>query len=195
MRARERPAWFWLTLWVSMLVVGFGFSPPSRPDTLAWVLRLLRGDWGGENPYVVAHFQLMGLWPLAFGLHLADRWRARPVPAWPFLLGSLALGMYALLPWFALPRRDPGPPGPRWARSPWGPRGLAATGLGFVGWALVTGDVRAYWDTVVSDGFVWPMTVDFVAFAAVYLLDGGLEDLRRPRTRDERSGTRDEPSA
>ncbi len=159
-----------LVAWILLVAVAFGGAPDgARPDQTAWLLRLLTGDWAGENPMVVAHFQLMGLWPLAFALLLRRHWRDRPVPAWPFLLGSLALGCFVLLPWFAtraepisLPDRSP------WLVATGGALGLVAAG--FLAWGLLAGDVAAWWQGVRTDSFLWAMSWDFLAFTLLLVV-------------------------
>lgn len=152
-----------LLLWLALIAVGCGLGPPNRPDLGAWVVDLLLGRWEGQPPWVVAEFQWMGLWPALVGLMLRPDWRGRP-PAWPFLLASLALGCYALLPWFVLRS------GPRAQREGGGLSrweipavlGLIATAL--LAWAAASGDPAEIGRAMLSDGFVWSMSLDFLAF-------------------------------
>ncbi len=154
--------------WVALVALGFGPLAPAepRPDQTEWLIRLLTGDWAGENPAVVAEFCLMGLWPPLLALLLRDRWRERPVPAWPFLLASVGLGCYALLPWFFLAR--PGsPPRPPGLLGRLAGAALALTSAGFLAWGLLAGDLPAFWQGVQTDPFLWAMTLDFAAFWAL----------------------------
>jgi hypothetical protein len=66
------------------------------------VLRLLTGQWDGEEPVVVALFNLMGVWPFVLAAQLAPWLRRRPLPLWPFALGSMVLGAFVLLPGLAV---------------------------------------------------------------------------------------------
>lgn len=151
--------------WLALLWVGFGVGPPQAPGTPDLVSDLLTGRFAPHPPWLVAHFQLMGLWPLLFAFALRGEWRAR-VPAWPFLLGSVALGCYVLLPWFVL--RGPGPVdrGRWWAHAAL-PAGLAAGALAWVAWAAATGSGADWAHRVRADGFTWAMTWDFAAFWAL----------------------------
>ncbi len=167
----QRAAWF--ALWLVLVVVAFGPAPPSRPDQTAWLLDLMLGRWGDENPLIVGEFWLMGVWPLLMGLLLRDHWRARPIPAWPFLLGSFALGCFALLPWFWL-RREPapsGPPAPAWAGTPRAPVALGVVSAGILAWALVAGDPADFARAFREEGFIWAMTFDFLAFTLVFAIE------------------------
>lgn len=157
--------------WVVLVGLAFGLAPPARTDQTAWVLRLLTGDWVGEEPWVVAQFQWMGLWPLWTALLLRGEARARPVPAWPFLLGSFALGCFALLPWFALRRGPRTAPPAGTLDHPLLPLLPAIPAVGLLGWAVLAGDPSRFLAILGSDGFVWPMTFDFAAFWIVTTLE------------------------
>ena len=161
--------WMYAISWVLLSAVAFGLAPPNRPDLSAWLIRLLVGDVGGENPMVVAHFYMMALWPLTMAAVWRREW-SRPgrLPAWPFLLGAFGLGCFALLPYAAL-RAEPDledPGVPSWI---WGALAAGFAGLG--AWGLGAGDLGAWWAAVQSDGFMWPMTWDFCAFFALFVLE------------------------
>ena len=89
-------------LWLSFIIYAFGFAPPDQPDTLDLIQRLSIGNWNGINPATVALFNLMGIWPMVYAcLALLDG-QGQQVPAWPFVLGSFALGAFLLLPYLVL---------------------------------------------------------------------------------------------
>lgn len=139
-------------------------SPPQRPDQSAWILRLVVGDWSGEEPSVVALFQLMGVWPMAMVGLLAGRLRRSPVPLWPFCVGSMALGGFVLLPGLLLGGEAKAPA--RWQG--WlGGRGLAlglsVAALGLVSWAVMAGSPGAFVEVWRTEQFVHVMAHDFVA--------------------------------
>jgi hypothetical protein len=170
-------------LWLVIVVGGFGFAPPSRPDQWDWVVRLLTGRWEGESPWVVAQFQMMGLWPALVGLLVRGDWRARPIPAWPFALGAFAFGCYALLPWFVLRRgeRNGAEPGP--ITGVVLPLALAASAAALAVGAVVLGGpagpaafARVFW----TDGFVFPMTFDFLAFWLLSVAEARARARRTP---------------
>jgi hypothetical protein len=154
----------YLSIFALLLGEALLFAPPQRPDQTEWVLRLITGDWSGEEASVVALFNLMGVWPLAMGALLAPRLRRSPVPLWPFVLGSMALGAFVLLPGLALGAGSG--PVARWQT--WlGSRGFAAAllvaALGLMGWALVAGDPTAFARVWRTEQFVHVMSHDFVA--------------------------------
>ncbi|MBD2577270.1 DUF2834 domain-containing protein [Oscillatoria sp. FACHB-1406] len=94
-------------LWLGFVVYAFLFAPPDSPDTLDLIKRLSVGDIGGINPLIVALFNLMGVWPLAYSCLLFADGRGQKIRAFPFVIGSFALGAFALLPYLAL--REPNP--------------------------------------------------------------------------------------
>lgn len=94
-------------LWVGLLAYAFLFAPPNRPDTLELIARLSTGDIAGINPFIVALFNLMGIWPIAYSSVLFADGRGQNIRAFPFAIASFAVGAFALLPYLAL--RQPNP--------------------------------------------------------------------------------------
>jgi hypothetical protein len=101
---------FWL-VWILFAVYAFIFAPPdrpdTRPDTFTLIQKLIAGDWQGTNAYIVALFNLMGVFPCVYACILASDGRGQKVPAWLFATLSFFVGAFALLPYFAL--REPNP--------------------------------------------------------------------------------------
>ncbi len=98
---------FFAILWLVFVVYAFGFAPPDQPDTLELIKQLSTGQWDDINPVVVALFNLMGIWPMAYAcLALIDA-QGQAVPVWPFVIGSFGLGAFLLLPYLVL--RQPNP--------------------------------------------------------------------------------------
>ena len=149
--------------WLALIAVPW-LGPAVRPDAGTWVVALLTGRWAGTEPWVVVHFQLMGVWPMLLGLQLRRYWLARPIPALPFCLASFGIGAYGLLPWFVVRSRDAPPRGtPRLDRAlPLLAVGLGLTTLGLFGFGLVAGTPTAWLTAARTDGFVWTMAADFV---------------------------------
>lgn len=98
-----------LTLvWLSFIVYAFVFAPPDQPDTLTLIQNLSLGNWQGINPFIIAIFNLMGVWPLIYTGVLYVDGRGQKVSAWPFAVGTFFLGAFLLLPYLIL--RQPSTP-------------------------------------------------------------------------------------
>jgi hypothetical protein len=156
-----------LVLWLVLVAVAFGLSPPAAPDTNALLVKMMTGQLDGVNLSLFALFNLMGVFPMAFLALLAFDSPEQPVTKWPFVLGSFALGAFALLPYLVLRRWDL----PRRAPSSWwlrllASRGLAATlvalALGLVALFLF-GDVGRFAHSFRTEQFPFVMSFDFVA--------------------------------
>ena len=89
-------------LWLGFLSYAFLLAPPDQPETFTLIQNLSTGQWNGINPWVIALFNVMGIWPLLyFGVMFADGDR-QPVRAWPFAIASMAVGAFSILPYLAL---------------------------------------------------------------------------------------------
>ena len=97
---------FWL-IWILFAVYAFFLAPPDRPDTLNLIQKLIAGEWQDTNAYIVALFNLMGVFPCIYACMLASDGQGQKVPAWLFSALSFLVGAFALLPYFAL--REPNP--------------------------------------------------------------------------------------
>jgi hypothetical protein len=111
-------------LWLLFLSYAILAAPPDSPETIDLIRRLSIGQWQDINPWVVTLFNIMGIWPLAYSAILYADGRGQPVRAWPFVVGSFALGAFALLPYLALRRPNPTFQGDRtgwvrWLDGPW----------------------------------------------------------------------------
>jgi hypothetical protein len=89
-------------LWIGFVLYAFIFAPPDQPDTITLITNLSTGNWQDINPLIISLFNLMGIWPMVYTCMLLIDGRGQKIPAWPFALGSWALGAFALLPYFAL---------------------------------------------------------------------------------------------
>ncbi len=149
--------------WLALVLEALFVAPGPRPDQAEWVGRLLTGAWAGEEPSVVATFQLLGVWPLAMGALLAPWLARRPVPLWPFVVLSMGFGAFALVPGLVLGGREPGPDGAvRWLRHPVFVGGLALGAILLIGWGVLAGDPGAYAEAFATSSLVHVMTLDFV---------------------------------
>ncbi|MEB3272283.1 MAG: DUF2834 domain-containing protein [Prochlorothrix sp.] len=96
-----------LLIWLGFLGYGFLFAPPDDPATADLIQKLSIGQWEGLNPLLIGLFNIMGLWPLLYGSVMLADGHGQTRKAWPFLLGSFALGAFTILPYVAL--RQPSP--------------------------------------------------------------------------------------
>lgn len=167
-------------LFVLLVGEAWLFAPAGDglPD---WVVALSLGDWSAHDPLVVAHFMLMGVWPLLLISQTAPQWRTRPVPLLPFALLTFVLGAFVLLPGLMIVGDQRHPLGAvgRLARHRIVQGLLAAQALGLLGWGLVTGSVAVWWHTFQTDPFLHIMTFDSLAvwltsMAIAYHADDGV---------------------
>ena len=167
-----------LLLWIALVAVAV-VAPPTRPDLWEWVGRVMSGDWSGENPLLLAQFNLMGIWPVLFGILLAPQWRDRPVPSWPFVIASMMVGAFSLLLFFVF---RSGPPErvvrPDWTR--WITLAMGVMAAGLVGWGVLAGDVAGWTQQWRSEGLVFVMTADFFVLVVAFALEARAQGLRWP---------------
>lgn len=153
-------------LWLGFVVYAFGFAPPDQPDTAALITRLATGDWEGVNGAIVALFNLMGIWPMAYAsLALVDGHHQK-VWAWPFVLGSFGLGAFLLLPYLVL--RQPNatflPPKSRLLAvldSRWFGASLLISAIALMGYGVYTGDWSEFVSQWQTSRFIHVMSLDF----------------------------------
>jgi hypothetical protein len=98
---------FFAGLWLGFIGYAFLLAPPDDPQTLPLIQNLAQGNVQGINPLIVALFNLMGIWPMVYGAVLFADGRGQKLPAWPFAMGTFALGAFVLIPYLAL--RQPNP--------------------------------------------------------------------------------------
>ena len=89
-------------LWIGLVVYAFFLAPPNQPNTFELIKNLSTGNWDGINPFIIALFNIMGIWPMIYGCLMFIDGREQKIPAWPFAAGSFGVGAFALLPYLAL---------------------------------------------------------------------------------------------
>lgn len=155
-----------LLLWGAFVIYAFAFAPPNQPDTLNLIQNLSTGKWEGINPLIVALFNIMGILPLLYSCFLYSDGRMQNLSAWPFAVGSFAVGAFALLPYLALRQPHPTFAGQKnWWLKIWDSRwvgGLVA--IGAIG-LLVYGITQGNWSDFVqqwqTSRFIHVMSLDF----------------------------------
>ncbi|MBE9157641.1 DUF2834 domain-containing protein [Nodosilinea sp. LEGE 06152] len=158
---------FW-GLWLGFVLYAFILAPPNRLDTADLILRLSTGDWQGINPIVIALFNAMGIWPMAYAALALIDGAEQKLRAWPFVVVSFAVGAFALLPYLAL--RQPNASASsskglliRLLESRWLGAVLAAGAIALAAFALLKGDWPDFWQQWQTGRFIHVMSLDFCA--------------------------------
>ncbi|MBD2354164.1 DUF2834 domain-containing protein [Tolypothrix sp. FACHB-123] len=94
-------------LWLGVIAYAFLLAPPDAPNTFELIKNLSTGQWQGINPFIIALFNVMGIWPVIYSAILFIDGRGQKIPAWPFASASFAVGAFALLPYLALRNSNP----------------------------------------------------------------------------------------
>lgn len=161
---------FAIVWWCVLVAEAVLVAPPARPDQSEWLWRLLSGEWAGEEPAVIALFNLMGVWPFALAAQLAPWLRRRPVPLWPFAIGSMFLGAFVLLPGIAIGGTPvPAASWQRWLAKPAWLAVLALATFALVAYGA-TGSAAGFAHAFRTEQFVHVMTLDFVSLWALSIL-------------------------
>ena len=94
------PNLLYLLVWIGSLLYMFIWAPAKQEGDPGF------GDfdiaYGKTNPLEWSIFMLVGVWALLYAVILLIENRERFFPSWPFILASFGLGMYAMMPYFAL---------------------------------------------------------------------------------------------
>ncbi|MEO0539433.1 MAG: DUF2834 domain-containing protein [Cyanobacteria bacterium P01_A01_bin.105] len=118
------PAKFWIQkialggLWLALVGYAFALAPPPQPDTATLIAHLSTGQWTDLNPWIVALFNVMGVWPVLYAVLALRDGQDQTIPAWPFVAGTFALGAFALLPYLILRQPVAHPTAPTTDSSP-----------------------------------------------------------------------------
>ncbi|MBE9240518.1 hypothetical protein [Synechocystis salina] len=167
-------------LWLALVIFAFGFAPPSDPQTLALIKALSLGQWQDINPVIIALFNLMGIWPMAYAAMLIGDRQGRKFPAWPFVAGSFFLGAFALLPYLVIwppPTQTDSQTSnsasskvAKFWRSPWLGRILFLLAIACALGAVLLGDWGDYWQQLQTNQFIAVMSSDFLCLTLAFPL-------------------------
>lgn len=169
-----------LVVWLAFIVYALFFAPGAGGGEDPWFRPLLTLQ--ADEPSLLAMFTLLGLFPMAFACMLL-RHDDRVVPAWPFVILSFGLGVFALLPYYILTSHTHA--GSHDLRHPQGLRKATESpithGVLFVitlmvmGWGLLMGDLGVYMEAFRTSMFVNVMTLDFflLTLLSVYAIYTG----------------------
>jgi hypothetical protein len=94
----------WL-IWVSFILYLLFFAPPIQPDTFQPIQTLLSGEIPTVNPIMISLFSMVGIWLLIYSCLVFADGRMQRLPAWAFMLASVATGTLGLIPYLAM--REP----------------------------------------------------------------------------------------
>lgn len=157
-------------LWCGLVAVAFT-APPAPADAGQLIVKLATADLAGVNLSLFALFNLMGVWPMVMAVALRFD---TPWWKWLFLGASLAVGAFALLPYFVVRpwlelRRAPTSFVGRLLSSRWVLRALLLAALCFGGLFLF-GGVAEFAQLFRTQQFPYVMSLDFFAFCFAALL-------------------------
>lgn len=163
---------FFALLWLACLGYAFLLAPPDRPETVDLIVNLSSGNWQGINPAIVALFNLMGIFPFAYGAMLFADGRGQKIGAWVFAAASFGVGAFAILPYLALRSPNPELEGPM---NPflrfWDSRilgGLLTVGaIALLGFGLSQGDWSDFSQQWQTSRFIHVMSLDFCLLCAL----------------------------
>lgn len=88
-----------LIVWLGFIFYSMYLAPDGNGGYLSDLMTM-----NDPDPGLLAMFSLLGVWPAVFAILLLRSDRGS-VSAWPFVLGSFALGAFSLLPYFILNRK------------------------------------------------------------------------------------------
>ncbi len=156
---------FWL-LWLGLTAYAFLLAPPDHPDTLTLIQNLSTGHWDEINPLVIALFNIMGVLPMLYACLLLIDGQGQKIRAFPFVIGSFLVGAFALLPYLALRRPNPGFKGEKTkllqlVDSRWTGRAIALTALVLLTYGITQGDWPDFVQQWQTSRFIHVMSLDF----------------------------------
>ena len=160
-------------LWLAFLSYAFLLAPPDQPDTLVLIQNLSTGKVANVNPAIVALFNLMGIWPAIYGCLLFIDGHNQKIWAWPFAIGTFALGAFALLPYLALRQPNPEFSGSKnlWLKiqdSRWLGLLLGIATLGLLGYGLLNGNWSDFFQQWQTSRFIHVMSLDFCLLSLLF---------------------------
>ncbi|MBD3351719.1 MAG: DUF2834 domain-containing protein, partial [Candidatus Lokiarchaeota archaeon] len=159
MRIKRRLNVFFLLALIGIFLYGYFLAPETPPDALSGVMNAFTGEFTSENIILFVHFNLMGIFPLAFAAMLLIDQRGQNLPSWPFVIGSFILGAFVLTVYFAfrtpnkgiIPEKDK-----TIKKADKKSNGIALIIIStfLVVWAALTGDWNDYITKFTTNGFI-----------------------------------------
>lgn len=163
---------FW-ALWLAFVVYAFIFAPPDQSDSLTLITRLSSGQWADINAYVVALFNIMGIWPILYSCVMLTDGQRQSLRAWPFVVASFAVGAFAILPYLAL--RQPNVQGQitpsrllTIVNSRWLCIAVFSSTIGLLAYAITKGDWASFVQQWHTSRFIHVMSLDFCLLGLLF---------------------------
>jgi hypothetical protein len=177
-------------LWLGFITYAFAFAPPDSPETWTTIQNLSTGKLEGINPLIIALFNIMGVLPLLYSCLLYIDGRVQKVSAWPFSVGSFAVGAFALIPYLALREPNGTFVGQKnwWLKimdSRWTGGIVAIATLTLLFYGLTNGDWNDFVQQWQTSRFIHVMSLDFCLLCLLFpvLLK---DDMTRRGLKDQR---------
>jgi hypothetical protein len=177
-------------LWLGFITYAFVFAPPDSPETWTTIQNLSTGKLEGINPLIIALFNIMGVLPLLYSCLLYIDGRVQKVSAWPFSVGSFAVGAFALIPYLALREPNGTFVGQKnwWLKimdSRWTGGIVAIATLTLLFYGLTNGDWNDFVQQWQTSRFIHVMSLDFCLLCLLFpvLLK---DDMTRRGLKDQR---------
>ncbi|MGF1600945.1 MAG: DUF2834 domain-containing protein [Thermosynechococcaceae cyanobacterium] len=162
-----------LLLWLAFASYAFLLAPGHQSDALGLIQKLTTGQWEDINPFIIALFNLMGIWPMVYGGVLFADGRGQKVPAWPFAAASFGVGAFAILPYLAF--RKPalafvGEPDRllKFWDSRWLGIVLGGSAIALLWYGLTQGDWSAFIQQWQTNRFIHVMSLDFCLLSLLF---------------------------
>lgn len=161
-------------LWLGFSLYAFTLAPPFQPGTFDLIVRLSSGQWEGINPAVIALFNLMGVWPMAYACLMLIDGVGQKLAAWPFVTVSFGVGVFAILPYLALRKSNPTFEAPKTAvlrlvDSPWTGRAIALSSLVLLTYGITQGDWSDFAQQWQTSQFIHVMSLDFCLLCVIFV--------------------------
>lgn len=170
----------WL-IWLGFILYLLFLAPPLQADTLQPLQALLAGQLPSINPVILSLFSLVGIWLLIYScLIFADR-RMQSLPAWMFMVGAIATGVFALIPYLALRQPNQSFSG---EKDPWlavmdsqtTGTVLSISTLILMLYAILWGDWAGFAQEFLTNRFVHGMSLAFCLFCVLFPYPTLLQD-------------------
>ena len=162
------------SIWLAFVIYTIFLAPaPAGQETLDLIINLSTIKWEGINPIIIAIFYIMGVFPWVYAAFILFDSPGQKISAYPFFIGSIGFGAFALLPYFAFRQSD----------TTWnGEKNLllkildsrlmaifsTITIIVFIIWGLIKGDwfdFMAQWQT---SQFIHLMSLDFCLLCLLF---------------------------